>query len=190
MEQITAVIGMFDKYGAFQVLLVGLFIFLVRFTPEVLDNYLMKRMKSIYAVYGVDGNHDIRLYSVFRNEKEAEEYVNSIQPLLSKKCFVISSEWKFGKKVPGLEAYNPYREEYFEMVSPRFSKNGPTRRREMFSQDTTESFVRDCLPTKKHNYKLDLSEFNSSVKFDKTKEESIKSGTTDYEIATEYLQED
>jgi hypothetical protein len=53
------------------------------------------------------------MYSVFKTEKEAEAYIQTIKGVIDEGIVLLSNECQFNKPIKGFEAYNPYSQKYF-----------------------------------------------------------------------------
>lgn len=178
--ELESIVKLFKKFGYIPVIVSAVVLVAIKFSPQFLDEYSLKRFNSVYAVYGADENNDIRIYSIFRTEGEAERYRSNISDLVSKETIIIVSEWKFDRKIPGLEAYNPYRKQYLE--DSRKQQNNKIQDVEYFRQIVSidPSVTRAQKPRRKFGYE-ELESLENRTRI-------ISISINDYEIATSWIE--
>lgn len=119
------VLELFAQHGVWSVVGAALLYTFVKIAPSVYKYFQKKKeqedefeleskkMDSVHVVYGVDENKDVWMYSVFKTEKEAQEYRDSIKSVIESDIVLLINECEFNKPIKGFEAYNPYSQKYF-----------------------------------------------------------------------------
>lgn len=114
-----------QQHGGWAVLGAALLYIFVKIAPEAFKYFKKKKEKedeaeleekkfdSVHVVFGVDDNKDVWMYSVFKTQQEANEYINSIKPVIEEGIVLLTNECQFNKPIKGFEAYNPYSQKYF-----------------------------------------------------------------------------
>lgn len=119
------VVELIQKHGIWSVLGAALLFLSVKIAPEAWKYFQRKKerqdeldiaekqLDSVFFVYGVDENKDIWMYSVFKTDQEAQNYIQTIKSVIDENVVLLSNEFQFNKPIKGLEAYNPYSQKYF-----------------------------------------------------------------------------
>ncbi len=119
------ILELIQQHGIWSVVGATVLYVVVKIAPEAFKYFRKKKedddteereerkLDSIHVVYGVDENKDVWMYSVFKTEEEANEYITKIRPVIEESIVVFSNECHFNKPIKGFEAYNPYSQKYF-----------------------------------------------------------------------------